>query len=158
MSNGFCRGVPTDLDVRRLMDHFRTLHQGQEIPYEEVAQILGITKGTHRWASITTAWRKRVLAEQHLVIGCDPGVGYVILDDPSKADMSARKLKSGIRSCRRSVRVGALVDHSRLTPEQIERATHTNRVATAILSTATEQTKRFQPQLPKKQLGARSGS
>lgn len=154
-NSGFVRGVPTDIDVRRLLDHFGALEVGQHISYDEVDQVLGLARSAHRWKAITTAWRKRLLAEQRLIIGCDPGVGFIVLDDAEKLDLSSSKLRSGLRSCRRAVKVAAHVDVSALTSEQQTRLDHNNRVATALIMTAATEAKRFQPTFPARQLGSK---
>ncbi len=155
MSTGLVNGVPTDLDVRRLDETFGTLNVGDEISYDEIDSALGIARSTSRWRTVTAAWRCRVQRARHLVVGCNPGVGFVILDDSGKLDASARKLRSGLRSCRRSVKVAAFVDRGKLGAEERDRYDHTTKVASAVLMAASNEAKRFQPSLPQKQLGER---
>ena len=131
-------GVPTDLDVRRLREAFGVPEIGTVITYDEVTAVLKIPRTTCRWRTVTGAWRRGLMAECRIIMGCKQGEGFIALDDPSKVDLGAHKLRSGLRAFRRTSKVIAHTDMNKLTTEERRRADHVQVVATSMLIGARE--------------------
>lgn len=75
---GFRDGQPTSPDVCLIEAAFPDLKVGDMIPYETVTEITGIPYKSNRWASVTRAWRDKVLDEKRLVVGCMTATAFVV--------------------------------------------------------------------------------
>ena len=135
MGNLYFGGVPTELEVKALREAFPAMEVGQEITTEEVEKIIDVKKGESRYYTVTVRWRKEVERKDGLVIGQTPE-GFRVLDDADKTNLSTKKLISATRLARRSRHVAALVDVSKLTPEQRKEFDHVAKASAAIILAA----------------------
>lgn len=76
MSKVFFGGVPTDGDVKRLLEAFPDIGPGDAISYVQVAEVIGVKHGSSRFRTVTNAWRKTVMRTQNFVLEAVPGEGF----------------------------------------------------------------------------------
>jgi len=103
MTKVYFGGVPTDGDVRNLMDHFGQPKPGDEIPHEEVEAVLHSTREASRYRTVTTAWRKKMLREHNVDLSALPGVGFRCLTDAERVAAGVSGVQSGLRKQLHSV-------------------------------------------------------
>jgi hypothetical protein len=70
-------GLPTGPDVTILQKTWPALQPGDRMAYEEVARALGIEQESHRFVTVTQAWRKRE-EEKGLVILRERGKAFFV--------------------------------------------------------------------------------
>ena len=90
MANGkpFFGGMPTEMDVKKLMSTFPKLHAGLQISHGEIELLIGVKKDTSRYRTIVNAWRQKIFKEQNEWFGSIPGVGYKVLSPEERRDFT----------------------------------------------------------------------
>lgn len=130
---GICiAGIPTAPDVDRLEKEFGIPEEGVLIPWEAIEAACGSSRGEHRFATVVTAWRRRLSNKHNVILGPVPGKGLVRLNANERIELAVSKRQSGFRFIGKSVRISTMTDKSRLTPENLRAAEHNERVASAI--------------------------
>lgn len=76
MTRPFIGGLPTDIDVKRLLEAFPSISPGFVITYTEVSLVIGVTHGSTRFRTVTNAWRKRLLRVDNFVLEAIAGQGF----------------------------------------------------------------------------------
>ena len=71
-------GLPTGPDVAIIRKEYQDLSHGDEIPYENLEQLLGLKRNTSRFRAVTDAWRRQLKEQQGLVIGCAREHGFYV--------------------------------------------------------------------------------
>lgn len=138
-SDLFLGGVPTEPDVKKLIEVFGVPKVGDELTYEQVAEVIGAPIRSYRFRTVTWAWRKLLDRQHNLIVGAVQARGFVVLDNQSRVRFSAGRFKRGLRSVRRASDVASRTDLGGLTPE--ERRSRDHIVATGSmlqLAAATE--------------------
>lgn len=98
----FFGGVPTAPDVKRLLEHFGS-PQPRLITHEDVEAVLGITRHTSRYRSVTGAWRKLLEQEHNILVSGAPG-GFQILTSPERIDHAMHQRTKGVRRLVRAMK------------------------------------------------------
>jgi len=140
--------VPTAPDVRRLVDAYGVPTIGTLYTHDEIEGVIKESRTSSRYRTVTLAWRRQIEREHDIILGAEPGQGFVALRPEERIDYSGRKLKTGVRAVRRAGRVVSTTDTSKLTREQVERADHVRRVAGAVTAAARIEAGKHQPRLP----------
>jgi len=125
----YFRGIPVAPDVRKLIEAFGKPKEGVPIPYPEVESVLGYSKESHRFKTVTTSWRAELLRDQNIEIGCDPGNGFVALTPSERVKEGSSKVQKGLRSVVRGGKRLHVIDDRRLDPT--EQATRQHRIQMA---------------------------
>lgn len=93
-------GMPTGPDVALICKTYPDLKPKDKIPYEDIAELLGIEAGSNRWRSVITAWYARMLNDHGLVIKCQanshfyvPVADEIIADTHGVSTAVSRKWK-----------------------------------------------------------------
>lgn len=120
----YFRGVPTEPSIQKLRDAYPEMKIGDRIPYSAVERLIGCKRESFRFKTITARWRKLIEHERDLVIGVVPTIGFEILDDPQKLNLGASKLKSAIKTARRSYTIFSRVDRAALSASDQSRLIH----------------------------------
>lgn len=121
----FFGGVPTEPDVKKLMDAIdvKALPKGSSIEYETVSEIIGIQYKAPRWRSVTLSWRKKLEKDFGIIIDCSQTESaFIVLTEGGKVGLSGRKLRSAVSSARRAYIVSGQVDVKQLSED--EKAKH----------------------------------
>jgi hypothetical protein len=119
----FFGGVPTDVDIKTLREAYpeSEMEAGVVIPYSEVEQLLQEKKWSNRFKGVTNRWRKMVEGETGKVVGTQPGVGFKVLEETEKVDLSGSKLRTAARMAKRSYTVASRVLAGKLSEEDRNR-------------------------------------
>jgi len=134
--NIFRPGLPTDLDVKKLREHFPDdqLSAGVIVPYAKICALLDISEGSNRFQTVCSRWRKLLESESGIIL--KPVMGqkkYRVCDNADKADLSQQKSKSAARMAERSARIAGKVDRSALSDDQKRRFDASQQFVAAIL-------------------------
>lgn len=103
MSKVYFGGIPTDGDVRNLVEHLGTPRAGDEFTHEQVEAVIGATRDTNRYRSVTLAWRKRLMRDHNLDVAALSGVGFRCLTDSERVAAGVTGVQSGLRKQLHSV-------------------------------------------------------
>jgi hypothetical protein len=154
MMENYFAGIPTAPDVRKLCDTFNARIKDREIiGYPEVVEALKTPKGSKRFQTVTNRWRKLLEDDEGIIIGCERGIGFKMLDNFEKVDLSSAKIKQAIKSTTRSVVVAGHIDRKQLNGEDLKRLDHQELTAAAILGAAKSATQNIVPDMkPTKQI------
>lgn len=131
------RGSPTLPDIQAIRAKYpdHKLEEGQIIDYEMIAKIIGQSKDSNRFRSVTTRWRKLVEEETgRLMIGTELGVGFKVLSNKSKLELGVGKQRAGVRCIQRANVIGHLVEPKKLSEEDRERHAQLQRRTGAIMA------------------------
>lgn len=135
----FGNGIPTEPDVKKLRDTFGVPAVGQEIPYSAIEAAIGVNRKTHRWATVTNAWRKALDREHNVLMDAIPNVGFRVMDPSERVVFSASTYKGGLRRIARAGNVAERTDVKGLKPEELRVRDHISRAAASLrLAAATQ--------------------
>ncbi len=125
-------GMPTKPDVDRLMEHFGIPKEDQLLPWGDIEGVIGHRRGTHRFATVLSAWRRRLFREHNVVLDSVPGEGLVALSPDGRVEFGVRKERCGVRLIGVGLKVITLSDRGRMTPENSKAADAAERRGAAI--------------------------
>ncbi len=134
----FGGGVPTEPDVKRLMEAFPSLTPGTILKHGQVSEVIGVTWRTSRYRTICSAWRHRLKREQNVVVRSLPGVGYVVRAEAERVNDAIGDGRRGVRTIGRAVRDIGLVKTEKLPENEQARALHARRLMEGALSSGRE--------------------
>jgi hypothetical protein len=113
-SNIFGAGVPTEPDVKRMIDKFGVPKEGTLIRYEQIEKVIGIEKATHRFRTVIHAWRKRMHADHNVVFIAVENQGLKAADPSERVTAASGKVRMGFRCIRRGSVIARTTDVVRL--------------------------------------------
>lgn len=148
-------GMPTEPDIQKLIVGI-VAKPGETIPHEAIEEILGVSWRSARYQTVTTAWRKRLLAEQNVDLCAVPRIGFLVLTERQRLEMSVRNFHMSARGIHRSVkRLTAVRVHELKEPDR-QRYDHARRLMVTTLETVTTARKALiapmTPLLPRPQM------
>jgi len=114
-------GIPTAADVNLLMESIQVqkMKPGDLIPYADITGIIKQDKKSHRWVSVTNAWRKKIEKDYNIILECDPiEWAFRILPEGGKVQLSRKKLRAAVSASRRSYVISGLIDIKQLTEDE----------------------------------------
>jgi len=141
-------GMPTDAEVRQLMERFGVPTEGEEISYDAITEVIGYGNNPNRWRTVVAAWRKRLFRDSNIIMRAGGGM-FVVLDPAARVDHSISGMKAGARKVRRSERVIVRTERNRLDEGYKAKYDHAINSASAIrLALRSEAARMKTPRLP----------
>jgi hypothetical protein len=133
MSNGLFRGgIPTDGDVKKLIDTFGVPEVGRSIPYESVASTISTPVKSSRFKTITNRWRSKLASLNNLIVEAFDGAFHVMAPD-RRVMHTGDRIRKGFKQFRKAHVIISSTDVSGLSPELRAQADHYKQTtATAI--------------------------
>lgn len=117
MSKVFFRGIPTKIDVEKLLNRYGVPKEGFTVEKKAIAETLELDVKSHRFGTVLTAWRNRLFRE-HNILMVSIGEGVLKAASPDeRVDYSSRKVSSGRRAIGKAIVVAYATDANRLTDE-----------------------------------------
>jgi hypothetical protein len=107
-------GIPTKLDVDKLMEAIKSLHEGDLFSYETIRATIGIQRNTKRFQSVIGAFRNRLMRERNIYLVCEPREGYRLADPDRRVTVAANKVSYGKRMIFRASSLAMSTDANRL--------------------------------------------
>lgn len=114
MAKTFFRGVPTEVDVKRLEETFGIPAEDVLIEYDSIEQALQLQKDSYRFRTVLHAWRSKLEREYNLLMVAVSGQGVKVATPDDRVTWASKKLKQGRRSIVRGSGIAATTDASRL--------------------------------------------
>jgi hypothetical protein len=111
----FLGGVPTAPDIKAIEDAVGLPGEGALVSWEMLEKILNKNRGEHRFKTVVTAWRKKLMRDHNVLMVARGGEGLVAATPDERIDYGSRQQKIGVRHIRRGAVVAALTDGTRLT-------------------------------------------
>ena len=116
--------VSTAPDVKKLMEKWPDLKQGDSISHEDIENTIGEIRHTGRWVSVTNAWRRQLEQKYNLLLIADYGKGYRVADNRDRVTFSSNKAATGCRAIRRAAHISARTAEKGLTVEEKKTRQH----------------------------------
>lgn len=114
----FFGGMPTEPDVKKLKEKFKTLDEGTLISYKAVSKVIGEPKGSCRFMSVTHQWRKQLFVEKNILLTCVMNEGYLVSDPSTRVRVGVHYKNKSIRDAKSSGRILIGTDTSRLSADE----------------------------------------
>jgi hypothetical protein len=89
-------GLSAEPEVKKLIEKFGAPPPGV-ITHTDIEAVIGCTRKTSRYRTITTSWRKRLRREYLIDTEAETGIGIRILTEPERVDASAGNFRRGTR-------------------------------------------------------------
>ncbi len=107
-------GLPTEIDVKKLMDHFGVPERGTSIKLAEIAEVLGLEPGSSRFTSILGAYRSRLLKPHNLVTVSVDADHLDVLTEEARVLFDQRKAGGALKRERAVARDLAMVEMDKI--------------------------------------------
>ena len=95
MTTRVVRGIPTKLDVDKLLETFAQPKENDVILWSEIEEATGLRKGQHRFKTVVNAWRTALERDFDILLYAIPGEGLAVADANTKIDIASRKIALG---------------------------------------------------------------
>lgn len=93
MSTRVVRGIPTKLDVDKLLETFTRPKENDVIMWSEIEEATGLSKGQYRFKTVVNAWRTALERDFDILLYAIPGEGLAVADANTKIDLASRKIE-----------------------------------------------------------------
>lgn len=147
-SHLFEGALPTEPDVKRLLERYGVPLVGQFFPYREVAEVIKSAEGSVRFRTVTMAWRKLIEREHRLLLRAITGRGFEVADARAKLMESGTKFKGGLRKVKRAAAVSSLIDRAELTSDEARQADFYERTGASLRLLAATEAKKLKLPTP----------
>lgn len=114
----FLGGVPTKVDVDKLVEHFGVPGIDVLIRWSDIEKCLGISKHKARFGTVVDAWRRFLMEKHNVYLGAVHGYGLRACNPPDRVVASSTQQKHAFRKIVRASVLAATTDPTELTPEQ----------------------------------------
>jgi hypothetical protein len=142
----FFPGVPTTMDVNRLME--LDVQPGTIVSYEQVTAVIGISNSVHRFRTVTNAWRRRLFRERLLQSSAEGGAFHFLTADAAHQKGRGGLTRVGRASGRLRTAVAAVDSAALTTPELVSRHNLLRRETEAIHEAAQKSARALAAPLP----------
>lgn len=120
----YFRGIPTDIDLKKLMEAFGSAKPGDMIAHEDVAATIGAEYGSNRYRTVVSRWRKAMFATCNLELEARIGVGYAVLNASERVRSASDDFKRVGDRLRKVHFRFAAIPRTELSAEEARRADH----------------------------------
>jgi hypothetical protein len=142
-------GVPTEPDVKRLLEAFPDIKPGDTVRYTDVAAIIQVDPKSSRFRSVTFTWRKRLYRDKNLLFTCDRGLGFRAYTPMERSSAGTKEVDHKLRGVvRASTDVVDRVDTTKMSEAELATHTHRVRVLRPVIVSATEGRKQIHAPVP----------
>lgn len=93
MTTKVVRGIPTKLDVDKLLETFTQPKENDVILWSEIEEATGLSKGQYRFNTVVNAWRTALERDFDILLYAIPGEGLAVADANTKIDLASRKIE-----------------------------------------------------------------
>lgn len=114
----FNGGVSTEPEVNELIEKLGVPSPGAQISYAQIEAIIGAKKGSGRWSSVITSWRKRLDRQYNLLLLAVPNEGFQVMTGSERINEAGKKFKTGMKRIERAVLVVQKTDRAGLSDDE----------------------------------------
>lgn len=144
----FFNGVPTDPDVRKLMEHYGIPTPGTIIRHDEIETVIGSPWRSNRYRGVVEAWRRRLYRTLNVDTGAETGIGIKVLNNSDRIEASKGHLKRGTIQYRLGAQRVSTVNRLELSPIEKIQADRVQEVSTRMYMAAASELKALRPPRP----------
>lgn len=145
---GWRGGLPTELDVKRLVEKYGVPAEGVLIPHADIAACIGHPWKSVRYRTVIDAWRRKLRKEFNVDTTVEPSLGLYVLTPPERIVIGKRDSRAGLRKFRRGGARVAVTPDDGLTAEQRQEREHAAAVVWRLYSSAARELKALEPPKP----------
>jgi hypothetical protein len=118
-------GRSTTPDIETIIKNYpvESMEIGKEIAKNDIAECISTPNNTHRYHTVTSAWRKKLLRDHNIYIGVIDKK-FVVQSNSQRIERSSAKIKSGLRSVVRGGNLANKTSTLGLTYEEIKTRDH----------------------------------
>lgn len=117
-------GIPTKVDVDKLIEEFKNYKEGDLIPYESIEETISEKRKSFRWASVVTAWRKRLYRENNMLLIAEANKGFLIANPEERITHCAGMVNQGKRKIFRGASIASATEANRLSEDGQKKRDH----------------------------------
>lgn len=132
MADRIVTRVPTEPEVKSLLEAFPEIEVGRVIPYAEVEQVIRTRRGSSRWSTVTGAWRRRLCTERNFILAVVAGEGFKRLSESDRSFLDTRGALDKFGGALRRVEDLRRVDITGFDAETLRTHTHRTEVFTRL--------------------------
>jgi hypothetical protein len=133
----FFGGIPTDIDVEAIIKETGPLQDGDIISYKKISEIIKQPITSHRFKTVTGAWRRRLNRNYNQVIKAKGGE-FKVMTNHDRVDHVSGKYKGALRIMGRATNTAARTSREGLSKEEVKALDHVQNTGAALrLSAAT---------------------
>jgi hypothetical protein len=114
MARTFFRGVPTEVDVRRLEDAFGLPAEDTLIEYAAIEEALQLAKESNRFETVVRAWRDKLYDQYNLLLVAVRGQGLKAATPDTRVSVASKKQQQGRKLIMRGTHIAVRTDAERL--------------------------------------------
>lgn len=142
----FFAGLPTEIDVRALVEAFGVPADGDVIRYDAVADVIKCPVKSSRWKTVTDAWRRKLWKLHNVVMRAGDGQ-FAVMPPDARVDHGGDRLRRGFRQFSKAHSVVASTDLSGLSDEMRAQADHVKNITTTAIQAARAEARRVKPRI-----------
>jgi hypothetical protein len=128
----FNGGISTEPEVNDLIEQIGIPVPGDQISYLRISEIIKVKKGTSRWSSVVSAWRKKLERQHNVILGAVPNEGYEVLSNSGRVNLGGKFFKESLRRMGRAVKVVTSTDRAGLSDDEVKAAEHIQKTGASL--------------------------
>lgn len=119
-------GVPTAIEVDKLLKTYSTVEVGRIITHEEIEALVGVERARNlsRYHTITTRFAAKIFRQYNVRLLSLRGVGYRVLSPNERVDLSIDSAGSAVRHLGRALRDVVSAPRIEMNETEKQRADH----------------------------------
>jgi hypothetical protein len=117
-------GVPTELDVKKLLDAYPSPQPDVVIPWIDLENLLGYTRTSIRFKTVVSAWRKRIYDNLNLHTEAVRGEGLKVVEGGARVEAARDRQKQGFRKVIKAGDIAAATERQGLSPDELRVCDH----------------------------------
>lgn len=145
-------GIPTAPDVDAIRKALGEVAPGTDVAHEMVEKIIGCERGSSRYRTVTTAWRRAELRSRNVEIVAVPKTGFRALLPGERVKHNYGTFRGAVRQQSRAVKRVTMVRDSELDAHDRAKREHMQRAGAAMLDIANKAHREIAPPAPVQQL------
>lgn len=114
----FGGGVPTAPDVKKLVDSIGIPKEGDVVAYTQLEKLLRLNRDSFRFRTVLNAWKRKLFAENNVLMTSVPTVGYKAADPSERIVDSKSRVRSGFKKVKMGSVVAGSTDRARLSDDE----------------------------------------
>lgn len=114
----FNGGVSTEPEVNELIAQIGVPQPGDQISYNRITEIIKAPRRTSRWASVVTAWRKKLERDHNIVFSAVPNEGFQAMNNSERVNYGCKKFDLGFKAIERGIVVIQKTDRAGLSDDE----------------------------------------
>lgn len=114
----FGGGVPTAPDVKKIVDSIGIPKEGAVVKYTQLERLLHLKRDSFRFRTVLNAWKRKLFAENNVLMTAVPTVGYKAADPSERIVESKSRVRSGFKKVKMGSVVAQATDRARLSDDE----------------------------------------